>query len=111
VVAANASGASQPSNAVTLTFPGGCSGVPETLVNLQAWKVGSTIFVSWSPPVSGTAVESYVVSVTGAYVGNIATTGRALSSAAGPRAYAISAAAKNSCGAGPATAAQTVAIP
>ena len=51
VIAANASGVSPPSNAVTLTFPGaGCSGVPGAPTNLQTWKVGNTIFLSWSPP-------------------------------------------------------------
>ena len=45
VTAANASGSSAPSNSVTLTFPGACSGVPDAPTNVQTWKVGSTY--SW----------------------------------------------------------------
>lgn len=111
VVAANASGASPPSNAVTLTFPGACSGAPGAPVNFQAWKTGSAISVAWNPPVSGSAVEGYVVSVTGAYVGSIAVAGRTLSGTVGPGTYALSVAATNRCGTGPATEAETIVIP
>lgn len=111
VIAANASGASPPSNAVTLTFPGACSGAPDAPVNFQAWRTGNAIFVAWSPPASGSAVEGYVVSVTGAYVGSIAVAGRALSGTVAPGSYGLSVAATNRCGTGPATAAQTVVIP
>lgn len=111
LIAANASGVSPPSNAVTLTFPGACSGAPDAPVNLQAWRIGSTIFVAWSPPQSGSAVESFVVSVAGAYVGSVAVTGRALSGTVPPGTYAFSVAATNRCGTGPATATQTVVVP
>ena len=79
VIAANASGASAPSNEVTLTFPGACTGVPDAPVDFQAWRAGSTIFVSWSPPASGPAVTRYTVQVGGAFVGGFTTTERTLS--------------------------------
>jgi len=111
VVAANASGVSGPSNAVTLTFPAACSGVPEAPVNFQAWREGRTVVLSWSPPVSGPAVASFVVSVTGAFTGSLVMTGRTLSNAVAPGSYTISVAAGNTCGTGPATPAQTVVVP
>lgn len=111
VVAANAVGTSPFSNAVTLTFPGPCTGVPGVPVNLQTWKVGSTIFASWDAPVSGPAATGYGVFVSGAYVGGFTTTARTLSGVAGPGEYVISVAATNACGTGPATASQTVVLP
>jgi hypothetical protein len=110
IVAANAVGISPFSNEVTLTFPGPCTGVPGVPVNLQTWKVGSTIFASWDAPASGPAATGYGVFVTGAYVGAFATTARTLSGVAGPGEYVISVAATNACGTGPATASQAVAL-
>lgn len=111
VIAANANGASAPSNAVTLSFPGGCSGVPGALENFQAWTVGSTVFMSWGPPMSGPAASSFVVSVNGTYAGSAVVTERSLSSAAAPGSYTLSVAARNTCGTGPASPPQTVLIP
>jgi hypothetical protein len=111
VVAANASGVSAPSNEVTLTFPGLCSGVPAAPTKLQTWKVGTTIFLLWDPPASGPAVTSYTVAVTGAYSGYFETTGRTLSGAAAPGSYTVSVTARNVCGVGSRTPEQTVEIP
>jgi hypothetical protein len=110
-IAANDSGVSPPSTAVTLTFPGACSGVPEAPVNFQAWKVGSIVFVSWSPPPTGPAVRGYTVRVGGAYVGSFTTAGRTLRGAAAPGSYQLSVAASNPCGTGMATPARVVVIP
>jgi hypothetical protein len=111
VVAANASGVSAPSNEVTLTFPDVCSGVPAAPTNLQTWKVGTTIFLSWDPPAIGPAVTSYTVAVTGAYFGFFETSGRTLSGAAAPGSYTVSVMARNVCGAGPRTLEQAIEIP
>jgi len=111
VIAANASGASPPSNAVTLTFPHACSGVPDMPTNLQTWKAGNTIFLSWSPPASGPAVTSYRVAVSGAWVGGFTTPARTLSGEAAPGSYVITVSATNACGVGPPSAAQTVVTP
>jgi hypothetical protein len=111
VRATNVAGSSPPSNSVTLTFPGACSGVPLTPANFLTNKVGSTIFVSWDLPASGPAPTGYVLVVTGAFNGAIPTAGRGLSGTVGPGTYNISVYAANSCGNGPATAVQTVTIP
>jgi len=111
VIAANATGISPPSNTVTLTFPGPCTGVPAAPTHFQAWRTGSTISVSWSPPASGTAVTGYTVHVGGAYVGSFATTGRTLSGATAPGTYTLSVAAANACGVGPPAPTQTVVMP
>lgn len=103
VIAQSPGGLSAPSNAVTLTFPGVCSGPPGAPTHFQAWQVDSTMFVSWRPPASGPAVTSYSVNVSGAYVGAFETTGRLLSGTVGPGNYAISLVANNECGQGPAT--------
>ena len=50
VSAANAFGASAASNAVTLAFPGACSGLPQTPVNFQTSKAGNVITVGWEAP-------------------------------------------------------------
>jgi hypothetical protein len=111
VSASNPSGMSQPSNPVTLTFPTPCTGVPLIPTNLQAWTVGRTIFLSWSPPANGPAVTSYTVIVGGAYVGTFPIGGRTISGTVGPGTYVLSVSASNACGAGPATLPQTVVVP
>ncbi len=45
----NATGTSAPSNAVTLTFPGPCSGAPLAPINFLAYKVGNTVHLVWDP--------------------------------------------------------------
>jgi len=111
VRASNGAGTSAPSNSVTLTFPGACSGVPQAATNFVAFKVGNTLYVTWDPPAAGPAPTFYVLNVTGSFVGSIPTAGRALSGAAGPGSYNFSVVAANPCGNGPATAVQTVTLP
>jgi len=111
VVASNAYGVSPPSNTVTLTFPDLCSGVPQAPLAFQAWLVGTTIVVSWSPPVSGPAVTGYTVQVTGAYAGHFTTTARTQSGVAAPGRYTLNVKATNPCGTGPPTPEQTVVVP
>jgi sugar lactone lactonase YvrE len=111
LTAVNATGLSPPSNAVTLTFPGGCTGAPEAPTNFVATKSGSTISVSWRAPASGAAVSGYTLVVTGSFVGSIATTGRSLAGSVVPGSYTLSVMATNACGQSPATASQTLTIP
>ena len=111
VVAANAAGVSPPSNAVTLAFPGPCGGSPQAPTNVRAWRDGSTVSMSWSPPASGPAVSHYVAQVSGAYVGSFTTASRILSGTAVPGTYTLSVAAANACGTGVASATQTVIVP
>jgi hypothetical protein len=98
VSAQNTSGTSAESNAVTLTFPGGCSGAPLTPVKFLAHKVGGTIFVVWDAAASGPATTGYVLNVSGAFVGSFSTTSRTLSGTAGPGSYGLSVVATNACG-------------
>jgi hypothetical protein len=107
--ATNASGASGPSNAVTLTFPGPCSGAPLPPTNFLAYKTGTTIFVVWDPPTGGPAATGYVLNVSG--LGSFPTTGRAMSGTVGAGSYTLSVSASNACGVGSATSSQTVTIP
>ena len=109
--ASNASGASDPSSAVTLTFPGPCSGVPLPPSNFLAYKAGSTIFVVWDPPASGPAATGYVLNVSGGFFGSFPTTGRSMSGTVGAGAYDLSVTATNACGVGATTSTQTVTIP
>jgi hypothetical protein len=111
VSSVNGSGTSAPSNAVSLTFPGPCSGAPATPTSFQATKAGSAITVSWGPPASGPAVTLYTLNVAGAFVGSIPTAGRSLAGTVGPGSYTISVTASNPCGASAATPPQTVTIP
>ncbi len=110
VRASNESGISGPSNAVTLTFPGTCS-PPATPTNFTASKIGNTIFVSWSPPASGTAPTRYLLIVSGSIEGSLPVTGLALSGAVGQGTYIIGVAAENTCGTSPATPPKTITIP
>ncbi|HUE85965.1 MAG TPA: hypothetical protein VMO26_07780 [Vicinamibacterales bacterium] len=104
-------GFSPPSNPVTVTFPGPCSGPPLTPTNLLAYRVGNTVFVDWTPAESGPAPTAYLLNVTGSFVGSFPTAARAMSGTVGAGTYTLSVAATNACGASAATAPQTVVVP
>lgn len=109
--ALNATGAGGSSNAVTLTFPGACSGAPLPPTNFLAYKSGTTIFVVWDPPTGGPAATGYVLNVSGSLFGNFPTTGRALSGTVGAGTYNLSVSAVNACGVGSATSPAVLTIP
>ena len=111
VRAVNAAGSSAPSHPVTLQFPGACLGPPALPEKFLAYKIGSTIFVRWDPPLSGPAPTEYVLHVSGSFSGSLATTGRSLSGVAGAGTYTLSVRATNACGSSPVTPEQTVTIP
>jgi hypothetical protein len=62
------------------------------------------------PPINGPAVEGYEVRVAGAFTGTLTTAERFLTGVGAPGTYAISVAATNACGVGPATAPVTVVL-
>ena len=109
--ASNAAGVSQPSPPVTLAFPGGCSGAPLPPDNFLAYKVGSTISVTWDPAATGAAPASFQLNVSGAFVGTLPAPGRSLSGTVPPGTYVLSVQAVNACGASAATSPQTIVIP
>ena len=107
----NAGGASAPSNAVTLTFPAACSSAPGVPQRLVAAKAGTALTVFWDPPAAGGAPSSYVLNVTGAYVGAVPFTARTLTVPVPPGTYNFTVAATNPCGTSAATPLQSVTIP
>ena len=111
VSATNATGTSVASNPVTLTFPGTCSGPPLTPSGFLAYQIGNTIFIVWNPAASGPAPTSYLVNVSGSFVGSFPTTTRTLSGTAGPGSYGFNVLAANACGSSAPTPVQTVSIP
>ena len=109
--ALNGVGASPSSNAVTVTFPGPCSGPPEVPTAVVAYGVGPTVFIDWAPGASGPAPTAYVLNVTGLVVGAFATSTRTLSGTVGPGSYTLSVYAANACGASASSPPQTVVVP
>ena len=102
VVATNASGASAPSNSVTVIFPNPCTGVPQPPTNFVAYSEGRTLFVRWDVPAFGVAPTGYVLNATGTYVASVPTPLRALSGPVPPGTYILSVVAANPCGQSPA---------
>ena len=111
VRATNSWGSSVASNAVTLTFPSACSGVPLTPVSFLAYHSGNRIGVVWDPPPEGPASTGYVVHAAGAVTGAFPVAAQMVSAIVGPGSYSLSVTATNACGSSPATAVQTVIVP
>lgn len=111
VRASNAAGVSPASPVAQVTFPGGCT-VPAVPTDFQVFEVDGTAFLVWDPPVTGAAPTGYQITATGAVSGTFPVGSvRELSSAVPSGIYALSVAATNPCGAGPATAVQTLVVP
>src|SRR5690606_10070669 len=96
--AANAAGMSSASNPVSVSFPGMCSGAPAPPERFLVYRLGSTAHVIWEPASTGAAPASYVVHVSGSFVGAFPTAGRSVSSPIGPGTYHVSVTAVNACG-------------
>lgn len=109
--AINDAGPSAPSNAVTMTFPGGCSGPPLTPPNFVASASGATIVVAWDSAATGPAPTGYVLQVTGSFVGSFPTAARVMSGTAPSGTYHLSVIATNPCGSSAPTAVWSVTIP
>lgn len=111
VRALNAFGSSPASNAVTLSFPTACSGVPDTPANVVASTIGSVVSVRWDAATTGAAPASYVLQVTGTLNGSLPMTARTFEAAAPTGTYALSVVAVNACGSSAASAPRTVTVP
>lgn len=109
--AVNSGGGSGSSNVVTVTIPSACTGAPLTPADFLAYKVGNRVTVLWDPAASGPAPTSFVLGVTGSFVGNLALPGRSISANAPPGTYNFTVRAVNACGASAPTTEQTVTIP
>lgn len=109
--ASNAWGASAPSNPVTVTIPGPCSGAPHAPADLIVHASGSVLNISWELAPAGPAPTGFVVHVAGTVSGSFPTIARQISGAVGPGTYTISVSATNPCGASAASAPQVVTIP
>ncbi|MEZ5416278.1 MAG: Ig-like domain-containing protein [Vicinamibacterales bacterium] len=107
----NASGSSMPSAPVSLSFPGPCTGAPSVPENFVAYVSGGTLFLNWDPPSSGAAPSSYLLTVSGAYVGVVPFTTRSFSTPVPPGTYNFTLAAANTCGVGAPTPVRSVAVP
>lgn len=103
VRAANGAGTSGPSNQVTVTVPGPCTGVPQAPDNFIAYKLGNAIFVEWDPFSFGPAPTGYLLDVTGSFVGSFPITDRKISGSVGPGTYFLRARSTNACGISPST--------
>jgi hypothetical protein len=84
---------------------------PAAVRRFIAHRIGRTIYTLWSPGAGGAAPTSYVLDVTGAFVGAFEFTTRAVSGAVGPGEYRLTVRARNPCGTSAATAQQVVAVP
>lgn len=111
VRATNAGGSSPATAPLTLTFPGGCSGPPGTPTDFLFYRVGSTVTVLLDPATTGPATSSFVLNVSGAFVGSIPLGARQISAPVGSGSYTVAVSGVNACGISPATAAQTVVVP
>jgi hypothetical protein len=110
VRAVNASGSSDRSNAVPLTFPTACvaAGAP---ANFVATRSGNVVSVSWTAAASGPTPTGYLLTVTGSISTTIPLTQTSISGAVGAGSYTISVTAMHPCGGSQPTVAQTVVVP
>jgi hypothetical protein len=106
----NAAGAGTASNGVSLSMPGTCT-APAAPDAFLAFAAGNVLHLWWDPPLGGGPATSYELRVSGAFTGVVPMAGRSIAGAVGPGAYTFQVAARNSCGTGPPTAAQTVVVP
>jgi hypothetical protein len=111
VRAINGTGSSSASSPVTLAFPGTCPGAPQAPTNFIVTRQGSQLTASWDPPSAGSAVNGYLLIVTGAMNLTLPLSDRSVSGGVPPGTYQLSIRAVNPCGAGPGTPVQQVTVP
>jgi hypothetical protein len=108
--ATNDAGSSPPSNPVTVTVPGPCTGVPEPPANVTAFRVGRQVTVVWDPPAIGPAPTNYTLTVTGAFNGAFAISGPSASAAVDPGSYTFTLRSNHACGTSVPTSPHTVVV-
>lgn len=107
----NAAGSSAASAPVTLTFPIGCTGLPQTPTKFLAYRSGNVLSILWEAPATGAAPTSYVITATGSVNASVPTTATSLTTPVPSGTYNLSVTAVNACGASAPTAVQTVTVP
>ena len=108
--AQNASGISGPSNALTVTVPTACSGVPAPPSRVLASRQHALVTILWEPPLDGPAAADYIINVTGPFAGSFPTTARSLSGTVSPGTYMLTVSSRNACGTSSPSAPQTVVV-
>ncbi|MEP7116776.1 MAG: DUF1800 family protein [Acidobacteriota bacterium] len=109
--AVNAAGSSPQSSSISLNVPTTTCALPRVPMSYSAVRAGNAVVMAWDAPSGGSPATSYQIVVSGAYNGALPTSARGFAAAAPPGTYVLSVRAVNACGAGPATAFQTVVIP
>ena len=114
VRAVNAFGASAPSNPVTLSFPGGttgggCSAAPQPPINANVTVNGTFVSLQWQPG-GGAIATSFVVNVTGGFVGSFQTAAAGIAGSVAPGTYFATVQAVNPCGTSAPTAPVTITV-
>lgn len=104
-------GASGPSDAVTLSFPGACTGAPQTALNFLAFNTSGVLQLLWDHPASGPAPSGYLLNVTGSFVGTFPMAGRTFTIPPPPGTYNLSIVSANPCGTSAPTVVRTVTFP
>jgi hypothetical protein len=109
--AENAAGSSPPSNPVTLTFPGPCSGPPMVPNDVRVYRVGPRVEATWTPGVSGPAPTMYaLILISDHQASSAITPARSLSGTLPSGVYTLSVVAANPCGISAGTPPQTIAV-
>jgi glucose/arabinose dehydrogenase len=117
VIAINECGISEPSNEISVTVGGPLPPVPGPPTSVTSEVVGSRVTLTWSPPVSGGPVVSYVIAVRDAAGNALAAlgTGNAASFLSQdnvpPGVYLVTVQGVNAAGAGPPSEVVTVRVP
>jgi hypothetical protein len=108
--ARNDAGTSGASNALTVSVPTACSGLPQPPSRVIAYRERAAVTILWEPPLDGAAPSDYIVTVTGAFAGSFTTPARSMSGTVGPGAYTLTVSSRNACGTSPPSAPQTVVV-
>jgi hypothetical protein len=108
--AQNAAGASSPSNALTVSVPTACSGLPHPPSGVLAYRQQAVVTIFWEPPLEGAAPSDYMVNVTGSFAGSFTTPARSLSGTVDPGTYTLTVSSRNACGTSAPSSPQTVVV-
>ena len=113
VNAVNASGESAPSNEQTVIVAPTCA-APGAPQGFTAAASGTTVSVSWQPPVSGGPPAAYILEAgstpTTSNLGQITVSGLTFTASAPPATYYLRVRATNACGPGPASPTQQLTV-